>query len=527
MSPLRRATRAITESPLRALLAAASLAVAALVVAGPLLASRYPPMTDLPFHAAHTSILRHYGDPTWHFREQFDLQPIAVPYLSHYAIGALLMWVMPPLAAVKAATVIVLAMVPAGMAVLLHGMKRSPLGALLTLPLVYSTLTHWGFINFVGALGLFAMAVGLAMLVVDRPTPVRRWGLGITLVVLFFTHIFRFPMAIAAVVGTALFLYPATRRLRPVVGPMVPSLVLFGIWLVVRPKAIDPGGAKLGFEWGRRAEIWGLLFSGFADPAEKELAGAFVKVAAFTGLASLFAIFAEGRWPARTRRASLFAIGAAGVVVACTVVFLGLFFTLPMEIGVWWYVYPREATAAAFLAVAVLPGLPRSLAAKAPLVTAIAIAGLSYGRFVTRGYASFDAQTADFDRIVEKIPQAPKLLYLVFDHSGSSRDNTPFIHLPAYVQAYRGGWLSFHFAGWGASPMVYRDPKEPGAVVPPPVPLRWEWTPHVFRVEKHGAFFDWFLVRATNSPDAVFRGDPSIQRVGHEGKWWLYTRARR
>ena len=235
MSPLRRATRAITESPLRALLAAASLAVAALVVAGPLLASRYPPMTDLPFHAAHTSILRHYGDPTWHFREQFDLQPIAVPYLSHYAIGALLMWVMPPLAAVKAATVIVLAMVPAGMAVLLHGMKRSPLGALLTLPLVYSTLTHWGFINFVGALGLFAMAVGLAMLVVDRPTPVRRWGLGITLVVLFFTHIFRFPMAIAAVVGTALFLYPATRRLRPVVGPMVPSLVLFGIWLVVRP----------------------------------------------------------------------------------------------------------------------------------------------------------------------------------------------------------------------------------------------------------------------------------------------------
>jgi hypothetical protein len=75
--------------------------------------------------------------------------------------------------------------------------------------------------------------------------------------------------------------------------------------------------------------------------------------------------------------------------------------------------------------------------------------------------------------------------------------------------------------------MVFRDPKDPAAVVPPPVPLRWEWTPHLFRVEKHGSFFDWFLVRSSNSPDGVFRGDPSIHRVAHEGKWWLYARDQR
>ena len=39
---------------------------------------------------------------------------------------------------------------------------------------------------------------------------------------------------------------------------------------------------------------------------------------------------------------------------------------------------------------------------------------------------------------------------------GSGAINTPFIHLPAYVQAERGGWLSFQFATWGASPVVYR-----------------------------------------------------------------------
>ena len=526
MGVLRRVLRAMFESKLRAVVAAVSALVALYVVVGPIFAAKYPPMTDLPFHAAHASILRHHGDPAWHFREQFELQPIAVPYLLHYALAALLMLVLPVLTAVKVATAMLLLLVPAGMAVLLRGMKKSPHGALLTLPLAYCTLTHWGFVSFVAALGLFAMAVGLAMLVVDRPTTGRRVGLAVTLVALFFTHIFRFPMAIAAVIGAAIFLYPATRRLRVIVLPVVPALVLFAIWLVVRPKVIDPAAAKLGLDLGRRAEIWGLLFSGFNDPREQELAGTFARVAALVGVGSFFALFAEGRWPARTRREGRFAIGAALVVVACAAVFLGLFFVLPMEIGVWWYVYPREATAAVFVAIAILPGLPRALALRVPLIGAVAVAAVLHGRFVAQSYATFDAQTADFDKVTARIPMAPKLLYLVFDHGGSTRGTPPFIHLPAYVQAERGGWLSFNFAGWGAAPIVFRDPKEAGVVIPPPVPPRWEWTPHVFRVEQHGRFFDWFLVRSGGPADHLFRADPTIRRVDHAGKWWLYARDR-
>ena len=77
---------------------------------------------------------------------------------------------------------------------------------------------------------------------------------------------------------------------------------------------------------------------------------------------------------------------------------------------------------------------------------------------------------------------------------------------------------------WRASPVLYRDPGEPGAVVPPTVPLRWEWTPHLFQTKEHGQFFDWFLVRKSSSPDALFRDDPTIERVEHVGSWWLYRR---
>jgi hypothetical protein len=60
--------------------------------------------------------------------------------------------------------------------------------------------------------------------------------------------------------------------------------------------------------------------------------------------------------------------------------------------------------------------------------------------------------------------------------------------------------------------------------VPPPTPLRWEWTPQKFRVLEHGTFFDWFLVRSASRPDRLFEADPSIRSVAREGSWWLYRR---
>jgi hypothetical protein len=234
----------------------------------------------------------------------------------------------------------------------------------------------------------------------------------------------------------------------------------------------------------------------------------------------------ERPWSKWTKRDLRDAIGARVAVVCCALVFLGLYLAMPMQMGIWWYVYPREATAFAFLIFALAPDLPKLLALRAPLALVIAFAAFQSTRVAATNWAKFDRATGDFTSIEAEIPQAPKLLYLVFDHNGSTRTNTPFIHLPAYVQADKGGWLSFHFAVFNASPIAYRSPSEPGAVVPPPIPVdRWEWRPQVFDVKKHGAFFDWFLVRSRTSPDHWFQADKSIEPVDHIGSWWLYRRA--
>jgi hypothetical protein len=217
-------------------------------------------------------------------------------------------------------------------------------------------------------------------------------------------------------------------------------------------------------------------------------------------------------------------LAAHGIVVAVIVISLALYVTLPMEIGPWWYVYPRELTVAVFLLPALLPNLPQKTWAHLGFViwTAIAIAPISEA--TAEAHREFGVTTTHFREIIRELPRSPKLLYLVYDHHGSRARNSPYIHLPAYVQAERGGWLSFHFAEFGHSPLRYRSRQDPNAVVPPRVPVRWEWSPQLFQLDPHGNFFDWFLVRRMSSPDSLFAADPSIQRVAHFEDWWLYHR---
>src|SRR5262249_18427938 len=159
----------------------------------------------------------------------------------------------------------------------------------------------------------------------------------------------------------------------------------------------------------------------------------------------------------------------------------------------------REAVSTLLLLLAVFPDLPRSLWLKLPLTAALLVGGLDIGRMTAKNYAMFDRSTKDFEAIVKEIPRAPKLVYLVFEHDGSTRTVSPYMHMPAYVQAEKGGWLAFHFAIWGASPLQYRPRDEPGAVIPPPMPYRFEWRPESFVMREHGPFFDWFLVRRPRS----------------------------
>src|SRR5690349_22803142 len=85
-----------------------AIAVAAYVVVYPFLVTALPPITDLPFHAAETSILRHYLDRSWHFKEQFSLHPFDAPYVSMYVVGLVFALFLPITWATKAMSIVML-----------------------------------------------------------------------------------------------------------------------------------------------------------------------------------------------------------------------------------------------------------------------------------------------------------------------------------------------------------------------------------------------------------------------------------
>lgn len=521
---LRKLLSSLRARPLDWLAGALAAAICLYVVAYPFTLVRYPPITDLPFHASDISIYRHYWDPTFGYREQFKLHPFEVPYMSMYVIGALLALFLPMHVAVKAATVILLLLLPAGLAVLFHGMKKSPLWGLLGLGAVWMHLTHWGFINFVGAIGLFAMCVGFTLLVVDRPTRGRQLGLMLGLVAVFFTHLFRYPFSILAVFGTAILLWPATRRLWPALWPTIPSLLLYAVWHFMPKQAHMDVGTHLKWSPERMREIGGYLVDGFGGTTgatERLLFNRFLDVALVLGLCSAFWFVFQGRLRNRTFREWWWGVSVTLLPLLFAGGFLVAYLMLPMRIGLWWYVYPREITPALYVLFAVVPDMPRSGWFRLALTAALAWFAGPIGYHVAVQYHDFEKNTADFQRIVQKIPKAPRLLYLVFNHDGSTRAVTPFIHLPAWVQAEKGGALSFHFIGWNHNPVAYRE-KSPH--VPPPVPEHWEWQPSWFDVRRHGAWFDWFLVRRYANPSGSFAADPSISLVEQQGTWWLYRR---
>jgi hypothetical protein len=373
-----------------------------------------------------------------------------------------------------------------------------------------------------GSLGLTMMGLGATLLVIDRPTLRRTIALAAISLLVFFTHISRFPMYAAAVGLTTLCMLPYSRRIARVAIGLAPSVALFALWWFVRPRSLS-APIDLGWHFERVGEIRSYLFQSFGTLEEGVLLDNMALIALGVGAYSLVvnavvAWFRGVPWP-KIELYSVCALLASLLVVG---LFVGLFFWLPMSIGDWWFVYPREITAAVLCALALLPSLPRSPWLSAPAVLALSAGVVMPARFVTQRYAQFDIVTADFQKIIESIPKAPKLGYIIWDHSGFESVGKPFLHLPAWVQAEKGGWLSFHFATWNATPIRFRtsEPKD----VAPNTPTRFEWNPQWFDLATRGKYFNWFLVRAPFSPDPQFAVDPSLHRVDHQGTWWLYKR---
>jgi len=518
----------------RFLLAVAFLALGA-VALRPLWLCEYPPLTDLPEHALATSVIAHLHDPALRFDRSYDVDLFGRPTAAFFLTGAALTKVLPLRSAVKAAVGLAMLSVPLGLLLLLLAARKDPALAALGFVPLFGTLLHWGFVSYVLAAGVYLGTLAALVRDLERPGGARFAVVVLASLLLFFTHVWGVVVLAATAVPLVVVTARGVRAIGRGLSPLLPCGTLsLCWWLFARPPVARTGPAlELSVRTSRLRSLVDDLSGGLSGPGLAEaihwaavalaVMGGVVLLDRVAGLVSRRVGPLRRLVAADTRRRGVpdggRPLGRLDLaLLTIPLVHLALYVTLPMEIGGWWLVYPREAF---FVAVTVPAALPvptlRPLRLVAVLLALCAAPwpALEAGR----RWPEFDRWTVGFDEVVSRLPQGADVMSLVAA-TRAPGPYAPLLHFGAWAHALRGGRPAWSFAVFGASPVFHPAGREP-----PELPRRWEWTATtLFRLERQGRGWDHFLVG--HAPvTRLFRGhlgrEVEVVAKSHE---WAYVR---
>jgi hypothetical protein len=310
---------------------ALALAAAGLALQVALLwAYHYPPLLDLPRHAA-----RHHLEALWlrgeHVPDFYAVRYRLVPNLGADLTLPGLMLLLPPLPAVKVFLSLSVLLYWLGPALFVAGQAGARAGAvvaaLLLLPLNLCPFLFWGFLNFYSGLGLAFLALAHYCWLVEQPRArVGHLLLHAALVTLLFLWHLGAWGVYGAVMGCRLLavLFEAWGKegapraaLRPLLTsllPTVPSLVLCALYLRAG-SAMSPDGGAVSRGWTSKLARTALLFRGYDNAADV--------AAGLLWAAAALAAFGPGLRRAR---------GCGWLLLAVGLLF-GLYLVVPYELG--------------------------------------------------------------------------------------------------------------------------------------------------------------------------------------------------
>ncbi len=181
-----------------------------LLLAAPVLAAYYPPMTDLPFHEAAIGLLRHFGEPAM-VPPGLYVHNLGEPNQLFHMVGWLLAYVTSTRWAVKLLVAAAVAGVPVAAARFARHVGASPLASLLVAPMALGWLFSWGLItNLIGVGVLLAVLPGLDSFAA-KPSGVRALRQLGSVMLLYFAHMAMLVVYGGIALGLAV-LHPWSRR---------------------------------------------------------------------------------------------------------------------------------------------------------------------------------------------------------------------------------------------------------------------------------------------------------------------------
>jgi hypothetical protein len=472
-------------------------AAAALV---PLFAVKYPPMVDLPQHAAAVFIWLHYGDPAHGFRELFAIDYLS-PYVLGHGLARLLAEVLSVLTALKTVTALAILALPLAMAHLFRRSGGDVWGALLGFPLAYGFAFYWGFFNFLLALPVTLLFVSAGLAYAREPSGKSGFTLALLAFAVYFGHALAFGLG-APVVGLWILIF-AGRDLRQGFArlwPLLPAAGMIAVWFVwqrTTNPSVDVPALWTEAPWQRLLDLPAYLVGAGRQAGPRLLGGLFV----------LLLPFACGR-PR---------LGPPWVLAPLALSSL-YFLALPNRVLNTWFVYPRYAVFTAVFALMVFVPWRSGRRAAAGRLLVLGFV-LGWMGFLAVDFQRMDAEARRFDAVLERMEPGKRVLGLNFDPGYAFVAGMPvFGHFHMWYQAEKGGIAEYTFAVSPPQLVYYRPGK--GPLAHPELSRR----PQLFDDRRDGVHFDYYIVRApVDMGPRLFRGAP-VEFEVRAGDWWLYRR---
>lgn len=471
-----------------------------ILAALPLLFSHYPPMIDVPQHAAVIATLNNLSSSDFPYHDLYYIDWIR-PYLGGY----LILWgasqFLPILMAMKLLIGLAIITTPITASLIRAHFGGDPRWDWLLLPIGYGFAFQWGFFNFI----IGAPIVLLFLLSAFKYAEVPNLKTGLWLALFSFSLLLIHLLVAAFGCGLA-FLYVIAGRLpwkqKLLVGlPFISPLPFVIIYLIV---FISTGGqATEEGPWGlslyRPIE---LLATGVGlTPGRKNAA---------IGLLIFALPFLLGARITNDRSRQFVFIAYLLWMMFGPNFILGNYFTYNrfslFAIPMLFVVMTNPASAARSVKYdTVLRGL----------IVAFPVALIV---FLCFQFANFDKESQDYREIEASMQPQKRVLGLIYDRRSPIFKLPMYLHFASWYQAEHSGVVDFSFSQYE---LVLRyKPDAPVAISP-----EFPWHPDSFdwNVNK-GWLYDYFLIRSEGDiNEQVFRaaGCP-VKYVTQSGYWKLY-----
>ena len=465
-----------------------------LAVAVPFLLVRFPPITDLPQHTAQIrlllDVLRDPGSP-------YAIQWLTPYGLSYVLLGAA--WALAGAANAGRLAFLLLALLwVAAVHALAAGSRRPESQPVLASILVFNHTLYWGFFSF-----LFGWPVFVLWLHATEPRAVlslrRSFALAGLAFVLYLTHALWFAFAALWLVVDGLRARLPLRSQLARGATLLPAGALAMWWFV----NLQGRGFETGTFWGSSLErlspatLTNSILGGVTGTLEP------IALAFLLGWCALATVQAWSKWRESTDGRLL------SLAMMCVVLYIVLpvKFQNTLQFGARWMPYAAVALLLALPAPRFSP-LARRVAALLLLTTVCMVTSV-YWRTFER------VDMAGFEEALEGLPQSPSVIGLSYFEQSPLFKGLPFLQEVAYAQVHHGGTLSFSFADYAPSLVVYQPPRQAG----------WtpglRWVPQSVR-RSDFAFFDFALINGGEAVHRRFFESVGLVPLTTSGPWRLY-----